>query len=85
MKAVLIIILSFVACKAVAQTSALVVEEKSSAWLRVTMSAPVTSTPKKAAVVKKKASTNKPSAPKPTPQGEFEKTNQQVNRFKKKE
>jgi len=69
------------------QTSEPVTEEKSSAWIKV-VDDPATLT--RPAAVKKKTNTamrkttnNKSSVPKQDAAEEFEKTNSQVNRFKK--
>jgi hypothetical protein len=69
------------------QTNEVIIEEKSSAWIKITEDAIAVSKPptvkRPTATVKKKSNTSKPAAPKQDVQGEFEKTNQQVNRFKK--
>ena len=82
MKSLIIIVLCFVATKAFSQTSDVLVDEKSSEWIRVTSTASV-SKPKSTTTVKKKTSSNKPATPKQNTQEDFEKTNNQVNRFKK--
>ena len=66
------------------QTSEVIVEEKSSAWVKVTGNTTASAT-RSAPVSQKRVSPKKPSAPKPKSNEEFNKTNQQVNRFKKKE
>ena len=83
MKTLLIAIACLIASKGFSQTSELKVEEKSSDWITIT--APVTVTkPKVTTTTKKKAKSNKPQ-PKKQEEQEFEKTNNQVNRFKKKQ
>ena len=72
------IVLCFAGLKSFSQTSDIMVEEKASNWIKIT--AP---TPSRATTVKKKVSPNKPATPKQDAQEEFQKTNQQVNRFKK--
>lgn len=56
-------------------------EEKTSDWLKVTMTIP--SKPK-TAVAKKNIKKEKKQQPQPNTHQAFEKTNQQVNRFRKK-
>jgi hypothetical protein len=82
MKTLFIILLCFVATKVFSQSSEGMVEEKSSDWIRVTSTATV-SKPKNVTTVKKKKISHKPVTPKQNTQQEFEKTNSQVNRFKK--
>ena len=79
MKSLLAIILCFAGLKSFAQTNDVVVEEKASNWIKITAPVPSRTT----TTVKKKASTNKPANQKQDAQEEFQKTNQQVNRFKK--
>jgi hypothetical protein len=86
MKKLLLTILCFTAFNAIAQTSESITEEKASAWIKV-VEDPI---PAKSSTIKKQTNTSKKknSAAKPSPakkdtQEEFEKTNQQVNRFKK--
>lgn len=81
MKMILLILFSACALPGFAQSSNLVTEEKSSAWFRVTESAPVAPRPHRA--VKKYAPAPRRSAPKENTRQEFEKTNGEVNRFKK--
>jgi hypothetical protein len=82
MKKLLVLIFCFIALKAFSQTSDAIVEEKSSDWIKVTFTPP-TPKPKQTTTVRKRTNTNKPSTPKQNSQDEFEKTNSQVNRFKK--
>jgi hypothetical protein len=82
MKSLFIIILCFVTTKVFSQTSEVIVEEKSSDWIRVTSTAPVLKS-KSATTVRRKTSSNKPSTPRKDTQEEFDKTNSQVNRFKR--
>jgi hypothetical protein len=88
MKILFATIVGLAAFNAQAQTSEAIVEERSSAWIKVVddpipPSRPSTAPKKQTATVKKKSSTGKPAAPKQDTQQEFEKTNNQVNRFKK--
>jgi hypothetical protein len=84
MKSLLLIIVCLAAFNGFAQTSENIIEEKSSAWIRVPEN-PVTITkPKTTSRIKKKTRTSKAPAPKENAKDEFEKTNSQVNRFKKK-
>lgn len=64
-------------------TNDMVVEEKSSDWIKVisTVVAPKT---RQTSTMKKRAPSKTPSIRKENLNREFEKTNQQVNRFKKK-
>ena len=71
-----------VASKAFNQTNEVIVQEKSSDWIKVTSITPV-SKPKATTTVKRKISSKKPATPKKNTQEEFDKTNTQVNRFKK--
>jgi hypothetical protein len=87
MKTLLLIIFYFAAFNAFAQTSEAVTEEKSSAWLKVVEDpVPVSkpATPKKKQSTVRKKTTSTPAPQKQETQDEFEKTNSQVNRFKKK-
>lgn len=84
MKNLLVVILCLVAVKAFSQTTDdLVVEEKSSNWIKITSTVVV---PKKRQTntVKRRTPSKAPSNRKENSNREFEKTNQQVNRFKKK-
>jgi hypothetical protein len=73
-----------VAVKAFSQTTdGLVVEEKSSDWIKIT-STVVTPKKRQSNTVKKRTPSKAPSIRKENSNREFEKTNQQVNRFKKK-
>jgi hypothetical protein len=87
MKNLLAVVICLAALKGYSQTSEAFVQEKSSAWIRVTESPVPTAKPqtikKQTTVTKKSATTNKPAKPKPNTQQEFEKTNSEVNRFKK--
>lgn len=87
MKSIIIIILCFVGLKAFCQTSELVVQEKASDWIKVTSTPGVTNTTstrqRTSTKMKRKVTSKKPSVPKQDTQDEFEKTNNQVNRFKK--
>jgi len=80
MKTYLFIILCFWGLKSFSQTTDMVMEEKSSGWIKIP---PVTVQSKPAATVKKKSNTARPPSPKKDTPGEFEKTNSEVNRFKK--
>jgi hypothetical protein len=82
MKSLLIAILCFAAFKGFSQTSDLKVEERSSDWIKIS-STTTSAKPRTATATKKKNSSNK-SVPKKEVQEEFEKTNNEVNRFKKK-
>ena len=55
------------------------IEEKASDWIQINLTA---ANPK--TIAKKKINAQKPPAPKPAAKNEFEKTNQEVNRFRKK-
>ena len=87
MKLLLLIILCVFSAKAFSQTTEAITEEKSSAWVKVIEDPVAVSKPasskKQTTTVKKRSSKTKPATPKPDVQGEFEKTNQQVNRFRK--
>ncbi|MGZ3937509.1 MAG: hypothetical protein ACXVLT_02275 [Flavisolibacter sp.] len=87
MKTTFLIIFSLLCLTAFSQTSQPVVEEKSSAWIKVVDDpVPLTRTAparKKTATLKRKTTLKKTSVPKPDAGEEFEKTNSQVNRFKK--
>ena len=82
MKSLFIIILCLVGSKVFAQTNDVVIQEKSSEWIKVTsvISEPK---PKSTRIVKRKTSSKKPLTNKKNTQEEFDKTNNQVNRFKK--
>jgi hypothetical protein len=82
MKSLFVVIFCLVASKSFSQTNDVMVEEKSSAWIKITAPQTAASKPKTTTIVKKKT-TNKPVATKQEAQQEFEKTNSQVNRFKK--
>jgi len=81
MKTLFIIILCLVATKGFSQTADVMVEEKSSEWIKVT--SPVVVSRPKTTTARKTTTTNKPVTPRNDAQEEFEKTNQEVNRFKK--
>jgi len=86
MKNLLAVFICLAALKGYSQTSEAFVQEKSSAWIRVTESPVSVAKPetiKKTTVAKKSTTTNKPAKPKQNTQKEFEKTNSEVNRFKK--
>lgn len=87
MKLLFPIILCFFALVSSAQTGEAITEEKSSAWIKIVEDPVVISKPpvakKPTTTTKKKSATRKPAAPKQEAPGRFEKTNQQVNRFKK--
>jgi hypothetical protein len=80
MKVLLFIIFCFCGLKSFSQTNDVAMEEKSSGWLKITS---VVTQTKSATIVKKKSNTTRPVTPKKNTQDEFEKTNSQVNRFKK--
>ena len=84
MKSLFIIILCLVGQRAFNQTNDVVMQEKSSNWIKVTsdISEP-TAKPKTTTTVKRKTTSRKPAVPKQNTQEQFEKTNSQVNRFKK--
>jgi hypothetical protein len=87
MKNLLAVFICLAALKGYSQTSEAFVQEKSSAWIRVTENPVSIAKPepikKQTAVAKKSTTTNKPAKPKQNTQQEFEKTNSEVNRFKK--
>jgi hypothetical protein len=86
MKNLLALFICLIALKGYSQTSEAFVQEKSSAWIRVTENPVPVSRPetiKKQTTVAKKSTTKKPAKPKPNTQQDFEKTNSEVNRFKK--
>lgn len=79
MKNLFVVILILMASKAFSQTNNILSEEKSSDWIKINLTV---ANPK--AIVKKKMNPEKHSAPKQDVKREFEKTNQEVNRFRKK-
>lgn len=81
MKTLFLILLSLVASKVFCQTNDVMMEEKSSEWIKVTATA--MAPPKQSTTAKRKKVTNKPLTPQQNAKKEFEKTNSQVNRFKK--
>lgn len=87
MKNLLALLICLAALKGYGQTSEAFIQEKSSAWIRVTENPVPAAKPetvkKQTTVTKKSTTTNKPSKPKQNTQQEFEKTNSEVNRFKK--
>jgi hypothetical protein len=86
MKNLLALFICLIALKGYSQTSEAFVQEKSSAWIRVTENPVPVSKPetiKKQTTIAKKSTTKKPAKPKPNTQQDFEKTNSEVNRFKK--
>lgn len=68
--------------KAFSQTNDQIIQEKSSEWIKVTSPVSV-SKPKSTTTVKRKTSSKRSATPKQDTQEEFDKTNSQVNRFKK--
>lgn len=80
MKSFFIILPFFIASKLFAQSTETVTEERSSDWIKVT--ATTTSTKTSSTAVKKKINTSK-KPPVKKEEESFDKTNQQVNRFKK--
>lgn len=82
MKKLLVFICCLGALECFSQTSEVLVEEKSSGWIKVAAAAP-TVRPKAATITKKKPASSKPVAPRQDAGQEFDKTNQQVNRFRK--
>jgi hypothetical protein len=82
MKSLFIIIVCLIGLKGFSQTSDLIVQEKSSDWVTVTSTTPV-SKPTRPTAIKRKTSPKRTTAPKRDAQEEFDKTNSQVNRFKK--
>jgi hypothetical protein len=82
MKPLFIIILLLLASTAFSQTNDAIIEEKSSDWIKVVATVPVPKQ-KTTPTVKSKISSRKHTVPKQDTQEEFEKTNNQVNRFKK--
>ena len=80
MKTYLFIILCFWGLKSFSQTNDVAMEEKSSGWIKIP---PATVQSRPPTTAKKKSNTTKPPSPKKDTPDEFEKTNQQVNRFKK--
>lgn len=81
MKTLFLILLSLVASKVFCQTNDVMVEEKSSEWIKVTTTA--IAPHKQSTTAKRKRDTNNPLTPQQNAKKEFEKTNSQVNRFKK--
>jgi hypothetical protein len=89
MKKLLFILSCFLALNGFAQTSEPILQEKSSAWIKIAedpiiVKKPETITRRPVSVRKKVTSPKRQTAPKQDAQEEFEKTNSQVNRFKKK-
>jgi hypothetical protein len=80
MKTILVILICLSALKGYAQTSQLKTEEKSSGWIKITESRVAKP---KTVTAKKKADATKPSVPKQNTQEDFNKTNNEVNRFRK--
>jgi hypothetical protein len=81
MKNLVFILLCMISVKGFSQTDEPVVEEKSSAWIKI--AATNTVVKPKTTVVQKKKNSTKPAVPKQDSNEDFNKTNQQVNRFKK--
>lgn len=67
--------------KAFTQTNDVIIQEKSSDWLKVTSTIPVSKP--RSTTVKRKTTHKRTSVPKKDTKEEFDKTNSQVNRFKK--
>jgi hypothetical protein len=89
MKTALLVITCVVCLNSFGQTTEPVTEEKSSAWITVvadpeavSRTAPAKKPP---TVAKRKTSSNTTTKPKQDGSEEFEKTNNQVNRFKKQQ
>ena len=89
MKATFLIIFSLLCLTSFSQTTQAVTEEKASAWIKVLNDpAPLVRTAparKKTTAVKRKVTKSKTTVPKGDVGEEFEKTNNQVNRFKKQQ
>jgi hypothetical protein len=89
MKTVLLIITCLLCLNSFCQTTEPVIEEKASSWIMVTADPVAVSKPatvkKRTTVVKAKSSKPKSATPKQEATDEFEKTNSQVNRFKKQQ
>jgi hypothetical protein len=88
MKILFLIIPCLFALTGFAQNTEVVTEEKSSAWIKI-VEDPITATKptvvrRQTTTVKKKTTVTKPATPKQEAKEEFEKTNEQVNRFKKR-
>ncbi len=85
MKKIIFALLLMYALDGFSQTSEMIVEEKSSAWIKVTASITTPVARKPASTTQKRVTTKKPAPSKSLPDNQqFDKTNQQVNRFKKK-
>lgn len=80
MKFLLPVLFCLIAFKGFSQKEEAYVEEKSSNWIKVVVSE--TSAKPKTATVKKKVNSGTPSR-KDNSQKEFDKTNSEINRFKK--
>jgi hypothetical protein len=87
MKLLLLFITCLFALNGFAQTNETITEEKSSVWIKIVEDPVAASKPlivkKQTTTVKKKTTAPKPVTPKQVGKEEFEKTNEQVNRFKK--
>ena len=87
MKLFLTVFICLAVFKGYGQANEAFSQEKSSAWIRVTENPVPVAKPqtvkKQSTSAKKSTNSNKPAAPKQNTQQEFEKTNSQVNRFKK--
>ena len=89
MKKIILLSLScLLSCLAFAQAEDLVSEEKSSAWVKISVPSATSraaGAPRKSTTATKKKTVVKPPAPTPAakPPDEFSKTNKKVNRFKK--
>jgi hypothetical protein len=82
MKGVLIVLFCFAALKGFAQSDEVVIQEKSSEWIKVS-AAVTTVKPKPTTASKKKTPAKKTTSEAKKTKDEFEKTNERVNRFKK--
>jgi hypothetical protein len=89
MKTALVIITCLICVNSFGQTTEPLTEEKSSAWITVVADPVAVSRPapvkKQVTVTKRKTSNSRTVKPKEDGAEEFEKTNSQVNRFKKQQ
>jgi hypothetical protein len=87
MKSLLTVLICFAGISGYSQTAEAFTQEKSSAWIRVAENPVAVNKPepvkKQSTTAKKSTTTKKSNKPKQDTQQEFEKTNNQVNRFKK--
>ena len=81
MKTIIVLFFTVVAVQGHSQTSDVIIEEKSSSWIKT--AATNTVRPRSATPTVRKTNSNKPAKPKQNADQDFDKTNQQVNRFKK--